>query len=332
MDRTVAQRLAFLWLPLAAMGLALALCEVALRLIDPSVLRLEADERNLLYQHDAALGWFPVPNSTSTFVGARTIHTRHNALGLRDVDLDPSSAGRTILLVGDSFVWGMDVEAGERFTDILQVELPGERIVNAGVSGYGTDQEYLLLERLWNQIRPDVVVLVFCVDNDRQDNSSNFRYGYFKPYFLTTGAGGGSFRGMPVPKSPRYYFLQSWLARHSSLARLAISAYVAVASPSISVADPTESLVRLMREFVEAHGAIFLVGVQRHEPTLEAFLQAQGIPHTEFEGAATFPSHGGHWTPEGQVVVAQRLMSMLVARGIVRPQTAHAVDERTTEQ
>ena len=47
--------------------------------------------------------------------------------------------------------------------------------INAGVTAYGTDQEYLLLRRLWDRIQPNVVVLMVCVDNDRKDNTVNTR-------------------------------------------------------------------------------------------------------------------------------------------------------------
>ena len=60
-----------------------------------------------------------------------------------------------------SFVWGLDSQAEERFTDLLKPKLPDYKIMAAGVSGYGTDQEYLLLKRLWPKIKPSVVVLIF---------------------------------------------------------------------------------------------------------------------------------------------------------------------------
>ena len=69
-----------------------------------------------------------------------------------------------MLFMGDSFVWGVDAEAEERFTDLLRGRIPDLAIVNAGVSGFGTDQEYLLLQRIWPKIEPKVVVLIFCTD------------------------------------------------------------------------------------------------------------------------------------------------------------------------
>jgi len=66
----------------------------------------------------------------------------------------------------------MTPEEHERFTDILRDRLPAYHIANVGVTAYGTDQEYLLLERVWDRIRPNVVVLMVCVDNDRIENTT----------------------------------------------------------------------------------------------------------------------------------------------------------------
>src|SRR5258705_7105863 len=112
------------------------------------------------------------------------------ARGVKEGSCVTSIAGPTgqptIMFLGDSFVWGLDAEADERFTELLKPRIKGYKVLAAGVSGYGTDQEFLLLKKLWPEVKPAVVVLIFCTDNDRQDNSSNIRYeGYQKPYFAT---------------------------------------------------------------------------------------------------------------------------------------------------
>src|SRR5215210_4898177 len=149
-----------------------AIVETALRIADPRALREGQGGRTIAYRHDDELGWTPEPNSALTVTAERPIHVKHNSLGLRDPELGTSGKPR-ILFVGDSFVWGNDVEAEERFTELLRKALPTHEIVNAGVSGYGTDQEYLWLKRLWDRIEPAVVVLMFTVVNDRWDKSRN---------------------------------------------------------------------------------------------------------------------------------------------------------------
>src|SRR3954470_126677 len=171
--------------------IALVVAEIVLRVIDLRYLRTYRSGAERIYNYDAELGWFPVPNSDVTFTGIRTIRVRHNSLGLRDIEHD-ATAKPTIAFVGDSFVWGYDAEQNERFTEVLRAKMPEYRIFNAGVTAYGTDQEYLLLRRLWDRIKPDVIVLMVCVDNDRKDNQANMRYdGIYKPYFVMPPTGGG---------------------------------------------------------------------------------------------------------------------------------------------
>ena len=169
---------------------------------------------------------------------ARTIHAQHNSLGFRDMEFQRDGRPR-MLFIGDSFVWGVDSEVGARFTDLLRSRIASHQIVNAGVSGYGTDQEYLLLQWIWTVIEPSVVVLIFCTDNDRLDNGTNIRYdGYQKPYFATAPDGALVLRGQPVPRSRQLYIRDDWLVRHLWLARLATFAYVEIAHPQVFVPDP----------------------------------------------------------------------------------------------
>ena len=302
---------------LAIIAAVLVATELLLRALDWRELRDSYEPgRALLLRHDPELGWAPVPNASATFTGTRAINVRNNSLGLRDVEPAPARKP-TVLVLGDSFVWGYDVEASERFTELLRSKLPDARIVNAGVPGYGTDQEYLLLARVWSTFKPDVVVLMFCTGNDRADNSANMRNGgYYKPYLERAGDGAWHFAGQPVPWSRHVYFLENPLARHLFLARAAVTGYVQLAHRETAVPDPTERLVTMIREMVEGHGAKFIVGLQYHETRLEAFLRAAGIPFAAFDEAPTYPSDGFHWTPEGHAVVAQRLMPLLAGAGI----------------
>jgi hypothetical protein len=299
---------------------ALAVLEIFLRVADFRELREGVSERSLSYRYDAELGWAPLPGSSSIVTNARTIHAQHNSLGLRDIEFS-LDARPTIMFLGDSFVWGLDAEADERFTELLRTRISGYKIMAAGVSGYGTDQEYLLLQRLWAQVRPAVVVLIFCTQNDRLDNATNIRYeGYQKPYFATAPDGSLVLKGQPVPKSRLQYIREDWLVRNVWLARLVTSTYVKIRHPLLFVPDPTERLVSKIRDFVEANGAKFLVGLQYRDPELIRHLQASKIPFVSFDGAAFYPgaAAGAHWTPEGHKLVAERVLGLLSENNIVQ--------------
>jgi len=297
----------------------LAAIEMVLRLVDLRVLREGASERSLTYRYDVELGWAPIPNSSLVVTTARTIHVQHNSLGFRDIEFE-RDARQTMLVMGDSFVWGVDAEANERFTDLLRSRLSTKIIVNAGVSGYGTDQEYLLLQRIWPTFLPSVVVLIFCTANDRLDNGTNIRYdGYQKPYFDTVTDGTLVLRGQPVPKSRQLYIKEDWLVRHLWLARVAAFAYVEIRHSRLYVPDPTERIVTKMREFVEAHGARLIVGLQLSDGKLIQHLQAERIPFVTFDGAEAYADrYGAHWTPAGHRLVAERLLGLLSENKLVQ--------------
>jgi len=302
----------------------LAGLELVLRVADFRELREGVSERSLSYRYDAELGWAPAPGSSSIVANARTIHAQHNSLGLRDIEFSPD-ARPTIMFLGDSFVWGLDVEAGERFTELLRTRISSHKIVAAGVSGYGTDQEYLLLQRLWPKIQPAVVVLIFCTQNDRLDNSTNIRYeGYQKPYFTIAPDGSLVLQGQPVPKSRLQSIKEDWLVRHLWLARLVSALYLKIRHPVLYVPDPTERLVGKLRDFVQANGGKFLVGLQYRDAALMQYLQINRIPFVSFDGAAFYPGDaaGSHWTPDGHRLVAERILGLLsennIATAVIR--------------
>src|ERR1043165_1368405 len=298
---------------LLILAITLGVAEAVLRVVDLRYLRLDESGVQPVYAHDAELGWCPIPNSNQTYPGSRTVQVHHNSLGFRDIE--PGETGKpTIAFVGDSFVWGYDSQEGERFTDLLRAAMPNQRVVNLGVNAYGTDQEYLMLQRFWDRFTPAVVVLMVCVDNDRIENSTNLRYdGPYKPYFVLAA---NAFAGQPVPWSRHLYFGHYWLARHSWIVRVGVSAYVYWKHPPVRLPDPTEHLISMMREMVVAKGGKFLIGLERSDPRYEAFFKAEKIPYTAFDGAEAYPTHGAHWTPKGNAFVADRLKQFLADNGL----------------
>lgn len=193
---------------LLSLLVALALGEGILRVFFARDFWRMSDEKNLCYRYNATLGWFPIPNSTRTITASRTITVHNNSKGFRGPE-HIISAKPGIMVLGDSFVWGYDVEEPERFTEKLQARHTEWAVYNLGVSGYGTDQEYLLLQKYFATYRPKVVLLVFCVENDRLDNSSNAGTATTNPISssraITSNSRAFRSRGMsgPLPPSTR---------------------------------------------------------------------------------------------------------------------------------
>lgn len=90
-----------------------------------------------------------------------------NAQGLRDHDFDvPKPAGtERILVLGDSFTWGVGLDIEEtipkRLESLLAEAGRDVEVVNASEPGHNTVQELLRLEELGPLYEPDLVVLVY---------------------------------------------------------------------------------------------------------------------------------------------------------------------------
>lgn len=97
-----------------------------------------------------------------------------NAQGFRNLgDVTPAPAGPRIMLFGDSFTYGFGVKLTETFGTSLEREMSlrcgNAEVVNAGVVGYGSDQEYLFMQEAVERYSPSfVIVTVYC--NDPADN------------------------------------------------------------------------------------------------------------------------------------------------------------------
>ena len=275
------------------------------------------DERNSLYRYDAELGWFPIENSQGPFTGSHTVQVVHNRDGFRDREHGPKTKPR-ILFLGDSFVWGYDVEASDRFTERLAEALPRWEILNLGVSGYATDQELLLLRRVLDKYAPDIVFVVVCQDNDPQDNQTNISFGsYYKPYFAANGAALEP-HGVPVPKSLDYFYAEHPQLARSYLVRAMALLWFAQRSPRpVRVPDPTTALLDEMRRNAESHGAAFRIGLQGEGNGLASALDRERLRFVSLADAEAFPTRGRHWTPEGHRFVANVIREYLIREGLV---------------
>jgi hypothetical protein len=271
------------------------------------------DERNLAYRYDSTLGWFPTENKQGRYTDTRTISYRDNPDGFRDSPHGRKTRPRVAFL-GDSFVWGYDVEQDERFTERLRQAWPEREVLNLGVSGYGTDQEYLLLRRFYERHRPDLVVLVVFPDNDREDNSTNLRYeGYYKPYFVTT-EGRLEERGIPVPRSANYYRVQAPWLFESRLFNLALGGYSRIAWPELHNPDPTIPILSAVHDYLRARRTAFAIGLVDRDPELESFCRRRQIECVNLETSLR-DEVNGHWTAEGHAFVARRLHDALASGG-----------------
>ncbi|MBL4890139.1 MAG: SGNH/GDSL hydrolase family protein [Candidatus Lindowbacteria bacterium] len=307
----------------AASLIFLVITEIEMRYFLNDYLALREDERNLTYRYDRELGWFPIADSIKTLSGIRTVTARHNGRGFRDPKhLVGDTPG--IVFIGDSFLWGFDVEEDERFADKLRAKLSDWSIYNLGISGYGTDQEFLLLKNNFEFYHPKIVFLVYSSDNDEIDNSTNERYGgYYKPYF-TADENALKLGGTPVPKSENYFFVNHDVLSRSYWFRLLAKSYFRVTRPDpVKLESPTHAILSNMNKFVSENDARFVVGIQGYSPQLEEFLSNEKISYVSL--ANPYKYHRlGHWTPAGNTYVSEKIYGFLLDENLVERRSIEA--------
>ncbi|MDA0376318.1 MAG: SGNH/GDSL hydrolase family protein [bacterium] len=135
-----------------------------------------------LHRIDPILGHSPIPNAQGWHTVEGHEYIRMNSIGHRDVEHSIKKPANTIRIavLGDSYTEALHVDLPEAYWKVAESELNehcsniGEstvEMVNFGVRGYGTAQQYILMQnRVW-QYNPDLLLLGFLGVNDVAENS-----------------------------------------------------------------------------------------------------------------------------------------------------------------
>ncbi len=152
------------------------------------------------HQPDERLGWILRPGVDGWFRKEGRSFVQVNATGARDRDhrLHKPAGVYRIAVLGDSFSEAMQVAREQAFWALLPERLracgfqPEKRIevLNFGVSGYGTAQQYVMLETHAMRYSPDLVLLQFTNGNDVRDNHLALSHEKARPFFMLERGGG----------------------------------------------------------------------------------------------------------------------------------------------
>jgi hypothetical protein len=137
--------------------------------------------------------------------------------GAREYSYEKPPGVTRIVVLGDSFTFGEDVDDSETYSRQLETMLPGVEVLNLGVHGYGHDQMLVYLREEGLRYKPDVVLLGFLSD-DMERNVLGFR-DYAKPRFVLED-GHLVLRGSPVPPPEETMAAEPWRSRFVDLLRL----------------------------------------------------------------------------------------------------------------
>jgi len=315
-------------------------------------------ERAKFWLHDETLGWRHRPNQSGVFrKDPFEIRVDINSHGLRDdeVPRDKPPGRKRIVVLGDSYTWGFGVEQPQIFTELLEASLTGVDVINAGVSGYATDQELLWLQSEGMSFSPDLVLLVF-TGNDEHDNAQHLVYGiYHKPMFVLQD-GELELTHVPVPRASPPRRWAYWLGQRTALfglvgrvrytligaVRHGIEEETRARETAAGPGRPAEerfavtlALLEEMRRTAETGGARFAMMIHGHGWVagyhgryweMVETLQRRGFEPLVLEECPDYDKEGmmiprdGHWNEEGHRLVARELARTIRERGLLDPQ------------
>lgn len=214
---------------LASFAVSVGLCEILLRHVGGVF-------HDTFMQPDLHRGWSLRPGFGGWVNGENVLWMQINRDGMRDHDHPLEAPPRTlrVAVLGDSYVQGLNVTPDKMFTTFLEERLNtcvapsglAVEVLNFGVSGYGTAQEWLTYRHHAAKYRPDLVVLAVYTNNDVYNNHRRLNptdYSDQSPYFTLDGETlvlDDSFRAVLADRE-----IQPWWRR----ARMAVTDRVRVA-------------------------------------------------------------------------------------------------------
>ncbi len=308
--------------------------EIGARLLLPAW--APAVERVLFLKYDPLLGWSHRPGQQARFVQPEfSVDVQINALGMRDREYSKERASkRRMLVVGDSFGWGLGVEHSERCSEILESEHPEWEIMNASVIGYGTDQELLYLRDAGLALEPDVVLLLLH-PNDFENNANDEQYWYHKPRFVLEGDG-LALKNVPVPRPTTGQLLRRHVLGRTYLGEASRRLWRNLHRDNHAPAEPVETLrqarvttalLERIAGMCEGAGARFVVAsVLMSADNVTAVVNTArltGFSYLPLDSAFAAATAGTtferdtHWTPYGHRVAATAIRQFLVLIGVL---------------
>jgi hypothetical protein len=135
------------------------------------------------HTHHPTRGWTMRPGSHEVCYGKEYTTNKQGFRALTDYRDDPKKY--KVMIVGDSFTFGIGADDWETWPYLLQQREPGLNVINLGVGGYGLDQIYITLAEEIDKYRPDLVIAAF-IDDDLNRTLLSFR-DYLKPRFYPRG-------------------------------------------------------------------------------------------------------------------------------------------------
>lgn len=296
---------------------------------------------------DNELGWLPSPdyyfegNKIDASGKSYLVKIQINDQGFRVFGNPGEKNKKRVLFLGDSYTHAMEVSNNKTYYGLLSRALPIE-VFAFGGGGYGTLQEYMILDKYVDEIKPDIIVIQFCyndfINNDyelelRSNKNNN---GMRRPYLTENGI------VYKVPKS--YADIRDDINKHSLFLYYLISRIDKIKAEHTSSVeeiieekgvaypffresvDTTEKILKKIKSRVPSTTRVYAFSIDDKKPYYDEFKKISersgiyfidGVPQAiravEQKGITTRFEDGAHWSETGHKIAADVLQDYFEA-------------------
>lgn len=307
------------------------------------------------YEFAGKVGWTPteLTRYTNHLEGIGDVSFSTTVFGFREYGHRQTSKKR-VFVIGDSYTHGYTVSDGKAYYDVIKRSAEDVELFVYGCGGYGTLQEYMILDKFVDEIKPDLILWQFAcndlINNDWELESASYinNKHIIRPYLI------GDQIEYKFPTQD-YGWLYN-LTQHSMLLQVldvrlntlktmnrgTIEQTILPNDPRMVKSRATTG--KLLDMVVKRAGKIPVVAfcVDRQPYADDAFAEicrARKIPYVdEVPWAVEHARNSGtkvdvmpidfHWNEEGHKIAGQTLAMALAKRGMIK--LRQKADEETT--
>jgi hypothetical protein len=304
----------------------------------------ETPRKNAALIADKEFGWLPCENFALSKYNETFPRKKLNKHGFRMFG-DPESPRVKVLFVGDSYTQAGQVPCSDTYYDVLARTLPIE-VFAFGGNGYGTLQEFMIIEKYFDIIKPDAVVIQYCSNDffnncyDLEKISIAYNNLHRRPYLTEN--------NHLIYKTPsRMALLRQFASNYSRFMLFVINRVnklkrlfyngpyedpvVATIQSQGTAFAPyqkslviTENIVGKLRRQIPQDVPVFAFCTYRMEPFYSAFRRISqsnaivfidntedAIDQAQKQGKEVLAKDGAHWNAAGHRIVADELAPYL---------------------
>jgi hypothetical protein len=285
----------------------------------------EIDPPGKFYRQDDTLGFTHCPGRFRFLIhGKISFTSTHKTPGFRTTgnEEESGSAKPSIWILGCSYTYGWLVNDNQSFPWLLQKRIKSSHIQNLGISGYGTLQSLLLLERMlqvWD--RPETVILAYAGFHEQRNTFTRRRkkelhcVDRISPFVIPCARLDRN--GNLVMRKDRIRYRPFPLSDRSAAIHFLEETFNSFHDKRLRSEAVTRLLLLRMQKLCSDHGIRLIVaGIEESRKTwrMLAFCDAQGIetadiaaPRGEDGGRYTFHPCDGHPNARAHQIFAAKL-------------------------